>query len=111
MSKQLIIAEKPSVAQDIASEAESLIRAAEAGKQVACVIELKARFDEARNLLWAQELQQVGARRVLGREQWDKAGRGVRQHGFGRAAKSLQSAEPCGRVSLVEQREAALAQR
>ena len=44
----------------------SLIRAAEAGKQVACVIELKARFDEARNLLWAQELQQVGAHVTYG---------------------------------------------
>jgi polyphosphate kinase len=44
----------------------SLIRAAEAGKQVACVIELKARFDEARNLLWAQELEKVGAHVTYG---------------------------------------------
>jgi len=44
----------------------SLIRAAEAGKQVACVIELKARFDEARNLLWAQELQKAGAHVTYG---------------------------------------------
>ena len=44
----------------------SLIRAAEAGKQVACVIELKARFDEARNLLWAEELQKVGAHVTYG---------------------------------------------
>lgn len=39
----------------------SLIRAAEMGKQVACVIELKARFDEARNLHWASELGRAGA--------------------------------------------------
>ncbi len=44
----------------------SLINAAEAGKQVACVIELKARFDEARNLLWAEELQKAGAHVTYG---------------------------------------------
>lgn len=38
-----------------------LIAAAESGKQVACVIELKARFDENRNLHWADELLKVGA--------------------------------------------------
>jgi polyphosphate kinase len=43
-----------------------LIRAAEAGKQVACVIELKARFDEARNLHWAAELENAGAHVTLG---------------------------------------------
>jgi polyphosphate kinase len=40
---------------------KSLIRAAEAGKQVACVIELNARFDEKRNLHWSRELEKVGA--------------------------------------------------
>ncbi len=44
----------------------SLIRAAETGKQVACVIELKARFDEARNLVWAQELEKAGAHVTYG---------------------------------------------
>jgi polyphosphate kinase len=44
----------------------SLIRAAEAGKQVACVIELKARFDEARNIHWAQALERVGAHVTYG---------------------------------------------
>jgi len=44
----------------------SLIRAAEAGKQVACIVEVKARFDEARNLHWAQELEKVGAHVVYG---------------------------------------------
>src|SRR4029077_3625431 len=45
---------------------QSLIRAAEAGKQVACVIELNARFDEERNLHWSRELEKVGTHVVFG---------------------------------------------
>ncbi len=45
---------------------QSLIRAAEAGKQVACVIELNARFDEERNLHWSRELERVGAHVMFG---------------------------------------------
>ncbi len=45
---------------------QSLIRAAQAGKQVACVIELNARFDEERNLHWSRELEKVGAHVVFG---------------------------------------------
>jgi polyphosphate kinase len=44
----------------------SLIRAAQAGKQVACVIELNARFDEERNLHWSRELEKVGAHVMFG---------------------------------------------
>ncbi|HKE83695.1 MAG TPA: polyphosphate kinase 1 [Vicinamibacterales bacterium] len=44
----------------------SLIKAAEAGKQVACVIELTARFDEERNLHWASELERAGAHVTVG---------------------------------------------
>ena len=45
---------------------QSLIRAAEGGKQVACVIELNARFDEERNLHWSRELEKVGTHVVFG---------------------------------------------
>ena len=45
---------------------KSLIKAAEGGKQVACVIEIKARFDEERNLHWASELERVGAHVTFG---------------------------------------------
>jgi polyphosphate kinase len=64
----------------------SLIRAAEAGKQVACVVEVKARFDEARNLHWAEELAKVGAHvtfGVLGLKTHTKLALVVRKEGGG----------------------------
>jgi polyphosphate kinase len=45
---------------------QSLIRAAEDRKQVAVTIEIKARFDEAANIEWAEALEKVGAHVAYG---------------------------------------------
>ena len=46
--------------------AESLIRAAENGKEVIVLMELRARFDEANNIEWSQRLDEAGCRVIYG---------------------------------------------